>query len=757
MGIKDAPNNLIFHLKRFDYDLVNNARIKINDTFQFPAIIDMAPYFVDHLSDETVVSQPDIFELTGVLVHSGTAESGHYYSYVRERKRDPVEHDHWIEFNDVEVLPFDFENIGERCYGGLSDQTNQSLQLFKPYNAYMLFYRRLNSEISEPPDLRMESHPTQVQIPSLLNNRYALMNQSAIRHFCLFDEAYLEFSSTVIDRLLSSCRTINVVSEDIVFEVATSCQGHLERICSRFKDSKGFIRFATVLQKLLDSSPQCRRITLSWICNQESDVLRNLLLRCPRTETRRSFSLLVANVVRSHDRTALSAAESDGDSALGVGGLLEHFFARMKELVNVLHIHWKAWDDYFGLLGNLADLGIIESRILLQMGFLQLCLELMVLDHSSAHSVRERELVYQRIANFIDKKRKYSFIGIVELCWKLFRKVDLNARQVGEQPQHRYFNDKGNTTLTKQEYELIVSDFSPTIPAETCVFLEKAIHSHANKKTVQNILRMLLFAEDHLRLTDVIKVTLMEGLLTDPASLAVPFLDATLAFCEVSPNKQSVSHVLHKAAAGVESIGACAGAENLQFFKDARRLHNIIVKSGGAWFEDKVRSLANLWAPPLLTFHDVSVRAETFEFLNILMFSHDLEEMDNEQHAYQWQKAGRALCTKCLERLDQIISSNTVPDLAVLELIKQVVVLCLERFCANGWEGDDRLFQEADSKSLRFPPERLQDTNLIRAKGIFISMGQFAVQDSEGVMSGKVLLASIRYHETDIDRRVARQ
>lgn len=75
--MKDVPDNLIFHLKRFDFDMITMMRNKINDEFQFPEHIDMSPFKVEYLSEQDNEVEPDIFELVGVLVHSGTAESGH--------------------------------------------------------------------------------------------------------------------------------------------------------------------------------------------------------------------------------------------------------------------------------------------------------------------------------------------------------------------------------------------------------------------------------------------------------------------------------------------------------------------------------------------------------------------------------------------------------------------------------------------------------------------------------------------------------
>ena len=118
--MKDVPDNLIFHLKRFDFDMLTMLRSKINDQFKFPDLIDMAPYNVEYLSEPESSPEPDMFELVGVLVHTGTAESGHYYSYTRERP-STGQSPSWVEFNDADVSTFNPANIADQCFGGQTD------------------------------------------------------------------------------------------------------------------------------------------------------------------------------------------------------------------------------------------------------------------------------------------------------------------------------------------------------------------------------------------------------------------------------------------------------------------------------------------------------------------------------------------------------------------------------------------------------------------------------------------------------------
>jgi len=55
------------------------------------------------------------YKLKGIVVHEGTADQGHYYSFIADRTNKNAG---WFVFNDTHVREFDPADIPEEAFGG---------------------------------------------------------------------------------------------------------------------------------------------------------------------------------------------------------------------------------------------------------------------------------------------------------------------------------------------------------------------------------------------------------------------------------------------------------------------------------------------------------------------------------------------------------------------------------------------------------------------------------------------------------------
>ncbi|KAL8772774.1 MAG: hypothetical protein Q9209_002119 [Squamulea sp. 1 TL-2023] len=156
-GLQDARKGVIFEsfpqvlhlqLKRFEYDINRDAMMKVNDRYEFPEVFDATPY----LSEGADKSEPYLYQLHGVLVHSGDLTAGHYYAFLK-----PTVDGHFYRFDDDKVTRATLKEALEENFGGdYANMANGHTGFRNPYtrtlstkrsmSAYMLVYIRKSRE-----------------------------------------------------------------------------------------------------------------------------------------------------------------------------------------------------------------------------------------------------------------------------------------------------------------------------------------------------------------------------------------------------------------------------------------------------------------------------------------------------------------------------------------------------------------------------------------------------------------------------------
>ncbi|KAJ6662583.1 hypothetical protein lerEdw1_011720 [Lerista edwardsae] len=174
--IKALPSVLVIHLMRFGFDWESGRSIKYDEQIKFPWMLNMEPYTVSGMarqdsssevgdngrsidqggsgSPRKKVAPTENYELVGVIVHSGQAHAGHYYSFIKDRRGSGK--GKWYKFNDTVVEEFELndETLEYECFGGeyrpkVYDQSNPYPDVRRRYwNAYMLFYQRVSDQNS---------------------------------------------------------------------------------------------------------------------------------------------------------------------------------------------------------------------------------------------------------------------------------------------------------------------------------------------------------------------------------------------------------------------------------------------------------------------------------------------------------------------------------------------------------------------------------------------------------------------------------
>ena len=409
---------MIFHLKRFDFDLTDFSRKKVHEYFSFPDAIDIGLYNVDHLSDPTTPHTEDPFDLVGVVVHFGSCENGHYYSYIRKRPcptgdASPT----WLNFNDQEVDPFDPAEIPQKAFGGVTD--DGFTRNYKMYSAYMLFYQRRTAIVKDQErwSISTRVEPPNVEVPRLIQDDIDVKNDLFIREYCLFDPSHAAF----VRQLHSASRKFNHGSCSENHEPEARALDiflvQLSRVSWRQQCPDIFEEAIVHLRKCVLSCEMCCSITLQWFAH-DADGLYNLLLRSTHPSVKAQTRTLLLDCLKYlREKNVVlygtSGIESSSDMALDTSsvdlGVIAPIAKRLFAITAESYRNPKGWDDLYLTLTQIFAMGHVEKATLLDAGLLEFCLALFCMharsriadEYSAFNRVFKRQGYHNRLVGFV--------------------------------------------------------------------------------------------------------------------------------------------------------------------------------------------------------------------------------------------------------------------------------------------------------------------------------------------------------------------
>lgn len=147
---------------------------------------------------ESEMTEQCEYNLIGVTVHTGNADGGHYYSFIKERNgQNSSSQDRWFLFNDAEVKQFDPSQIEAECFGGeMTSKTYDTVtekyldfSFEKTNSAYMLFYERCYKTSDDQIDIDRICLDEEIKMESLASCSKALLNPQSSSRVQSFDKS----------------------------------------------------------------------------------------------------------------------------------------------------------------------------------------------------------------------------------------------------------------------------------------------------------------------------------------------------------------------------------------------------------------------------------------------------------------------------------------------------------------------------------------------------------------------------------------
>ena len=389
--IKKLPEILCLNTLRYTFNMVTMTKEKVNTHFSFPMRIDLSPYLEENLirNDDTNKQQqtpkktgPDStenqpassnqqqttdhqtnnsrkrskdesssstttttndsksnqYELIGVTVHTGTADGGHYYCFIREPDQSKGK-DKWYIFNDAEVNSFDQNQLASECFGGemtskTYDSVNDKFMDFaieKTNSAYMLFYKRISnsnlwtgssskSDLSESQNstqslitksssqqqqqqqqqqtlnkLMQQAKQTEIvyEIPKELNDWIWEDNIQFIKDKYIFEHTYFNFMwqvCAIIPQTMSN-------SQNIMLPCAQLATAFVIETLIHSKEKPTIASWIELLTKQFNASLTACEWLIDHIAENYLHWPVDILLRCPNQMVRQLFQRLCVHVI----------------------------------------------------------------------------------------------------------------------------------------------------------------------------------------------------------------------------------------------------------------------------------------------------------------------------------------------------------------------------------------------------------------------------------------------------------------------------
>ncbi|CAK7218572.1 hypothetical protein SBRCBS47491_003550 [Sporothrix bragantina] len=730
--LKDIPDNLIFHLKRFDFNLRTLQRSKINDYFSFPHEIDMRPYTIDQLSNPSEEQTPDIFELVGVLIHSGTAESGHYYSYIRERPSSKTD-ESWFEFNDDTVSPWDHSLLESMCFGGSDSRslnqygnegTNYGLSSDKSYSAYMLFYQRSSSLAQEQHALASSgiTSPAKATLPTALFDHIHSENTSMVRRHALYDPQHIPFVSKMLSlvqfaRPSGECSTSHKL-EDLAIQMALS---HLDQVAARTKDIPDF---PTLLSGVAAMGQKCAFCSLAIFdyFDGRPEILRQMVQRSVDPSVRADMGqLLIASLTiikeafpRSYrtvdDESDMEADEEEDDAEavtqngstelIRTSSILHGAAYMMQTLWEHFHAVTRSWPEVFSFMDGFVNMGREELGIFLDLeGFRRAILTISA-DPSFTHDAQFSRLliVLQR------RNRPPSYESLISLICSLL--IGMYPLRTISRSEHEMFVDNnvsrlvlaqqdpdGDIPMSRYEYSIMGRDWNRDFGN---VFVDKLISLDQNQLATNAIIVRLMAT--HPAMENKVFTTLKANItFIAEAGPQHPFLCAAQVFIHNATSAELAAQMMAHVA---QQCRGLANGEGRSYFETLRGLYYGNTGTSGQADWPAVRDgllYLPAWVPGLLCYFDTPVSLSVESFLQDEIFSHGPDPQFTEDEggldrAEMLKLTAKRLGVEMLKFIQlAFINREITISYSIAAATQRLVLACTPYYAPPDEETDDEL------------------------------------------------------------------
>ncbi|KAL4220567.1 putative ubiquitin carboxyl-terminal hydrolase FAF-X [Mactra antiquata] len=558
--IRKLPKILAIQLKRFDYDWERESAIKFNDYFEFSREFDMEPYTVQGLAkiegeiidtDCDEKCQSTKYKLIGVVVHSGQASGGHYYSYILHRGHGETT-PRWYKFDDGDVSECkmdDDEEMKNQCFGGeyMGEVFDHMLKRMtyrrqkRWWNAYILFYERVE-EIDEDKiskniqDLSITQKP---KMPKAIEKCVRKQNIMFMHEKTQFSPEYFQFMKRLLT--CNQIYTHATTAQEKLSQEAEQLAMLSTELASKFLFTVGFhtkkslrgsaTEWYEALTCNLRSSDIVRRWFAQNVMYAQPTRFAEYLLECPSSEVRNAFCKVVVCLAHFSLNDGpcpppLVQGLYAGHSADPNDTLSDHLLTSVLNLLKKeVSEHGRHLQQYFHLFLMYSNLGVAEKMHLLKLNVPALFMTV-ALDEGPGPPIK-----YQ----YAELSKLYSVVSQLVRCCDVSSKCTSSG---SENPKPNPYGDQILMPIQPQVAEILIARTS---------YVKKLLEDCNNSEDTTKLLRYCSWENPHFSST-VLSELLWQVAYSYTYELR-PYLDLLLQMLLLEDSWQN--HRIHNALKGI--------------------------------------------------------------------------------------------------------------------------------------------------------------------------------------------------------------
>ncbi|KAK1691356.1 ubiquitin carboxyl-terminal hydrolase [Colletotrichum godetiae] len=736
--LKDIPDNLIFHLKRFDFNLRTLMRSKINDYFSFPTKIDMRPYTVGHLDSPSEPGEEDMFELVGVLVHAGTAESGHYYSYIRERPT-AASSEAWFEFNDDVVTPWDPAKMEESTFGGTDGSLETGIAYDKTYSAYMLFYQRSSVLKAEQEKLQGQSIsiPLKVEVPLEVVDHIDGENTILLRRHCLYDPNHSKFVLRMFQHAMmrngGHCSDTHLIEQRAMHMFL----GHFDQVASRTKDLPDYEEYRDEIEHAIVNCARCALDFFDYF-QERHEAFRQLLQRNPDPAIRYSIGSLFLTALRQI-KTSRPEMWGLSQDELVEDPVMMQCVQLLEALWNNFHANIRSWPEVFQTILAFAQLGTLETAVLMAENWFYRVLRIVFADANMdlpGNYARMLTNVIRRISN----TRSTSYEMIIQLIDHFMGALEdvIDVHTIVESAEMRldiYMEHQApKMSWAPEEINILNHEWKQDAGS---TFVKKLIDIDQEPTSTASIIKRIIHLGHDMdnKIFTLLRNTISGGAVQYPNA---PYIRAAAVYSQESRNTANIQTLFRTIAFQCRALQMqnTDGQAFLEFF----RLTFVSLQNEGEEiramrYSQYVESIP-MWAPPLLGYYDADVRQGTEGLLYMWFENHDLLDDEHESLAVAMNATARKLAMSCLVYLQEyFVKRRAQVAKHSTEHLQAIIAKCEPFFGVDLGPENDRLITFAEYQNLYhsvLEPLRRMTVEELEDEGSGMSPGLYSDSDTLG-------------------------